>query len=57
MEAQLAFLQETKMFDGVGHVNLPAIDAGLLQRLIQQTPGRSDERLALPVLLIARLLA
>ncbi|KRD19596.1 hypothetical protein ASE48_21335 [Mycobacterium sp. Root265] len=45
------------MFDGVGHVDLFAVDARFDQCLIQQAAGGSDERLARAVLLIAWLLA
>jgi hypothetical protein len=38
------------------YVRVPAIDAGVGQRLVEQPPGGADERLALPVLLVAGLL-
>src|SRR3712207_8598645 len=38
-------------------LGVPAVDAGLGQRLVQQPPGRADERLALAVLLVTGLLA
>ena len=56
MEAQLAFLKETKMFDGVGHVGIAPIDPGVLQGFIEQVSRRTNEWLALFVLLVAGLL-
>jgi hypothetical protein len=35
----------------------PEIDASRLERVVQKTPGRTDERQPLPILVIARLLA
>ena len=45
------------MFHDVRHVHHRAIDAGVLERLVEQLSGRPDERLALQVLLVAGLLA
>ena len=57
VDASLASFDELEVFNGVGHVDPAAIDAGLLERLIQQAAGRTNERFALHVFLIARLLA
>src|SRR5438552_86278 len=46
-----------KVLDGVGDVDAPAVDAGLLQTPLQQLARRADKGLALKVLMIARLLA
>src|SRR6185436_2041808 len=46
-----------EVLDHVGHVDLPAIDAGLLERGVEQPPGRTDERVAGEILGVARLLA
>ena len=45
------------MLDHVGDVGLGTVDAGLLQRPVEQLARRPDERPALQILLIARLLA
>ena len=45
------------MFDDVGDVHLRAVDLDLLERLVEQLPGRADEGMALDVLAVARLLA
>src|SRR5437899_9170575 len=44
------------MLDGVGDVDALAIDARLLERLIEQPARRTDERLSLDVLAVTRLL-
>src|SRR5690349_25170700 len=46
-----------EMLDGIRHVHVVAGDARFLQRVVEQLSGRADERLALLILLIARLLA
>jgi hypothetical protein len=43
------------MLYGVGDVDVVAIDAGGVERVIEQLPGRSDEGPPRLVLLIARL--
>jgi hypothetical protein len=53
----LAALFEFEVLDRVGHVDVPAIDPGGLERAIEQPSGRTDERPALQILLIARLFA
>ena len=45
------------MLDDVGHVDLVAVDAGVGERLVEELPGRPDERAARLVLLVAGLLA
>jgi len=44
-----------EVFDGVGDVDIPADDTGLFQRSVEQASGRSHERMAGQILLIARL--
>jgi hypothetical protein len=56
VDAPLAALFEFEMLDGVGDVHLVPIESGLLQRPIEQQAGRSDERSALPILLVSGLL-
>lgn len=46
-----------EMFDGIGDVGVAAGDAGILQRGIENAAGRTDERFAGEIFLIARLLA
>src|SRR5262249_21547154 len=46
-----------EVLDHVGHVNARAIDAGLLETLIEQSSRRADERSSLMIFLIAWLLA
>src|SRR5581483_6772619 len=41
----------------VGDVGLSAVDPGLVEGLVEQAPGRADERLPLAVLAVAGLLA
>src|SRR5581483_3302354 len=56
-DAALALCGPFEVLDHVGHVDLGAVDTRSLQRLVEQVPGRSDERAALLVLLVAGLLA
>ncbi|GAA4302534.1 hypothetical protein GCM10023086_18940 [Streptomyces venetus] len=49
-------LRELEVLHGVGDIGLGGIDPRLLQRPVQQPPGRPDERLPLPILLIPGLL-
>jgi hypothetical protein len=51
-----AALLESKMLHSIGDVGLSAIDACVFQRAIQDFSGRADERPALPVFVISRLL-
>ena len=46
-----------EVLDDVGDVGVVAFDPRLLERLIEQAPGRADERPSLEVLTVARLLA
>src|SRR5688572_15779162 len=46
-----------EMLHRVGDIHVVARDAGVSERFVKQRTGRPDERLALPILLIARLLA
>ena len=48
---------ELEMLNGVRHVYALAVDARLTERFVQEKPGRADERAALTVFLIPRLLA
>ena len=57
MQPPLPARLELEMLDRIGHVNAPAIDAGLLERLVQKKPGGSHERAAGEILAISRLLA
>jgi hypothetical protein len=47
----------TEMFYGIGHVDIFAIDSGLLQALIENVASRSDEGVAGNVLFVTRLFA
>jgi len=57
VDAALAALLELEVLDGIGDVDAVPIDAGLRHRPLQELAGRSHERPALPVLLVAGLLA
>ena len=46
-----------EVLDGVRHVDVVAIDPGGLEGTVEDASGRADERTALPVLLVSRLLA
>src|SRR5204862_6342605 len=46
-----------EMLHGVRTVDRPRFDAGRLEAPVEQPPGGADERVALAVLLVARLLA
>src|SRR3569833_1798710 len=50
-------LGEAEVLDGIRDVRVGPLDAGLDQGLVQQLSGRADERRALPILLVAGLLA
>jgi hypothetical protein len=47
---------ELEMLDGVRHVDSAAVDAGLLQRSIEQLAGGADKWVTKPVFLISGLL-
>ena len=57
VDAALSALLELEVLDGIGDVNAVSVDAGLRHRPLQELAGRSHERPALPVLLVAGLLA
>jgi hypothetical protein len=57
MDAALSALRKLEVLDGIGDVNAPAVEAGFRQGAIKKLTGRTYERPALPVLLIAGLLA
>src|SRR5712692_2475386 len=57
VDTSLAARLPFEVLDGVGHVHLVTIDAGSFERLIQQLARRPDERPALAILIVARLLA
>lgn len=48
---------QRKLLDRVGQIHAVADDARVGESAVQYAPGRSDERRALPVLHVARLLA
>src|SRR5690242_11641331 len=57
VDAALAAGLPLEVLDDVRDVDLAAVDARVLEGLVEKLPGRADERLALEVLLVARLLA
>jgi len=57
VDAALAATDPFEVLDGVGDVDLRAVDARVLQRLVEELPGWADEGPALQVLLVAGLLA
>src|SRR6185312_3118764 len=57
VDAPFAAADELEMLDRIGDVGAAAVDAGLLQRPVENLPGGADERMAGKILLIARLLA
>jgi hypothetical protein len=57
MDPAVAARGESKMLDGVRHVHVAAVDAGLVERLLQQPARWADEGNALPVLDVPGLLA
>src|SRR5438874_4440908 len=57
MEAPFAAAGEAKVLHGVGHVDPPAVDPSLVQSLLQHPSRGTDERTALQVFLVPRLLA
>src|SRR4051812_615678 len=57
VDAPLALRDPLEVLHHVGHVAERAIDARFRQRLVEQAPGRPDERLARQIFLVARLLA
>ena len=57
VNATFAARRPLEVFDRVGQINAADGDARLVERFAKQTAGRADERLALPILDVARLLA
>ena len=57
MQAPFAARLVLEVLHHVGEVKLGAIEAGFGKRAVKQLAGRSDERLAGQILLVARLLA
>ena len=57
MQAAFAALLELEMLDRIGDEHLAAVDAGIDDRAVEHAACRTDERMALSVLLVARLLA
>jgi len=57
VDTALAALLELEVLDGIGDVNAASVDAGVRHCSLQELAGGSHERPALPVLLVARLLA
>src|SRR5256885_2074706 len=57
MNAPLAASLVTEMLDHVRDVDIAPLDPGLLEPLVEDAAGRPDERMALDVLAVARLLA
>ena len=57
MDAALAAGVPLEVLDGIRDVRRRAVDARLDERVVEDSPRRADERLAGPVLLVARLLA
>jgi len=56
VETPLAGWLPLEVLDGVGHVDLCAVDPGLLERLVEHRARRPDERPSDEVLAIAGLL-
>src|SRR5581483_2086045 len=57
VDPPLASRLPLEMLDRIRHVRRGAVDTGELERLVQQAPGRADERAPRAILLVARLLA
>jgi hypothetical protein len=57
VDAALSALLELEVLDGIGDVDAASVDAGIRHRPLQELAGGSNERPALPVFLVARLLA
>src|SRR5690348_2483553 len=57
VDAPLPARLPLEVLDRVRDVDLPAVDPREIERLVEQAPRRPDERAALLVLLVARLLA
>src|SRR5581483_5090689 len=57
VDPPLASRLPLEMLNRIRHVRRGAVDTGELERLVQQAPGRADERAPRAILLVARLLA
>ena len=57
VDAALPRSLELEVLDGVGHEDVPARDLRLRERPVEDRSGRPDERMALQIFLVARLLA
>src|SRR5256885_1382177 len=57
VQATLALGLPFEVLDGVRDIDTPALDARLLERLVEHASGGADERFSFPVLAIAGLLA
>ena len=57
VDAAFAAFFKFEVLDGVGDVDLFAVDAGLVEGLVEEAAGGSDEGAALLVFLIAGLFA
>jgi hypothetical protein len=57
VDAPLAALLELEVLDGVGDVDLAAIDADRRERLVEFAPGGTDERAPRAILAVAGRLA
>src|SRR2546423_13356201 len=55
VDAAVAPRLPLEVFDDVGDVDLSPVDARVLERLVEELPGRPDKRFALQVLLVPRL--
>jgi hypothetical protein len=53
VDAPLRALLELEVLDDVGDVDVGALDADVLERLLELSSGRADEHLAGPVLAVA----
>ena len=56
MQPPFRRLRKPEMLHSIGDVRVRRVDACLGKGLVQQSAGRSDERLTLPVLLVSWLL-
>ena len=57
MNAPLPARLPLEVLHGIRHVRSGAVDPGLGERLVEESPRRADERPSRPVLLVTRLLA
>src|SRR5438132_1267168 len=57
VQAALTLRLPFEVLDGVRDIDMPAVDARLLERLVEHASRGADERLSFPVLAIARLLS